>query len=308
MPSADPDRPIGRSSEERPIPTSALVVVTGDRTRARYDRALPALIQLIHPAPAIAVTVLSAVLAWILAAEGSIDPDIGRVVATTLAVFGSQILVGALNDWADRGRDAGRADKPLATGQLRPETALAVAGAGLLLQLAASAVLAPLPLALGAVASGSAVAYDLGLSRTPLSPLPYLVSFGILPLWIGAGVGVPLERVAPAGLLVAPFAAAAHLANVLRDFDADAAAGSRNLAQWIGRRRAHLLSAALALLTGAAIGIGFGLAGRLSWWSAGLGALGLGAIVIGARTPQGLWNAILVAAVAWTGAWALAST
>jgi hypothetical protein len=94
---------------------------------------------------------------------------------------------------------------------------------------------------------------------------------------------------------------------VLRDFDADAAAGSRNLAQWIGRRRAHVLAVTLALGTGVAIGIGFGLAGRLSWWSAGLGAMGLGALVIGARTPQGLWNAILVAAVTWAGAWALAS-
>jgi hypothetical protein len=40
---------------------------------------------------------------------------------------------------------------------------------------------------------------------------------------------------------------------------------------------------------------------------AGLGAVGLAAIVIGARTPRGLWNAILVAAVTWTAAWALSS-
>ena len=268
---------------------------------------MPALIQLVHPAPAIAVTLLSAVLAWILAGERSAAHDSWPVAAITLSVLGSQILVGALNDWADRGRDAGRPEKPLAAGRLRPETALTVAGAGLALQAGASAVLGLLPLALGTVASASAVAYNLGLSRTPLSPLPYVVSFGLLPLWIGAGVGVPLDRVAPASVLVAPFAAAAHLANVLRDFDADAVAGSRNLAQWIGRRRAHALSAALALLTGAAIGIGFALAGRLSGWSAGLGAIGLGVLVIGARTPQGLWNAILVAAVAWTAAWAISS-
>jgi 4-hydroxybenzoate polyprenyltransferase len=269
--------------------------------------AVPAVIQLIHPAPAIAVTILSAALAWILAGEGSADPDIGRVAMLTLSVLGSQILIGALNDWADRDRDAGRADKPIAAGRLHPTTALAIAGAGLVLQLVTSAVLGPLPLALGAMAAGSAVVYDLRLSRTPLSPLPYLASFGLLPLWIGAGVGVPLERVAPAGVLVAPFAAAAHLANVLRDYEADSAAGSRNLAQWLGRRRAHVLAVALAMGTGVAIGIGFALAGRLGGWSAGLGVVGLGALIIGSRTPRGLWNAILVAAVAWTGAWALAS-
>ena len=299
----------GSLLRERPVPSARAGVRDHWPPRlARYDRAaVAALIQLIHPAPALAVTALSAVLAWILATEASAGPRAESVAAITLSVLGSQVLVGALNDWADRGRDAGRTDKPLAAGRLRPETALALAAAGAVLQLAASAVLGPVPLGLGLVASGSAVAYNLGLSRTPLSPLPYLVSFGVLPLWIGAGVGVPLERVVPACVLVAPFAAAAHLANVLRDFDADAVAGSRNLAQWIGRRRAHLLSAGLALSTGAAIGIGFGVAGRLSWWSAGLGAVGLGALIIGARTPQGLWNAILVAAVAWTGAWALAS-
>ena len=268
---------------------------------------MPAVVQLIHPAPTIAVTVLSATLAWILASEGSAAADGGRVALITLSVLGSQVLIGALNDWADRDRDAGRADKPIAAGRLRPTTALVIAGGGLALQLLASAALNPLALALGAVAASSAVAYDLGLSRTPLSPLPYLVSFGVLPLWIGAGVGVPLERVVAAGLLVAPFAAAAHLANVLLDFDADAAAGSRNLVQRIGRRRAHALATALALGTGAAIGIGFALSGRLGWWSAGLGAAGFGALVIGARTPHGLWTAILVAAVAWTAAWALAS-
>lgn len=274
---------------------------------AQYDRALPAVVQLIHPAPALAVTALSAVLAWILSAESPAGPDVGRVAAVTLSVLGSQILVGALNDWADRARDAGRSDKPIPLGRIRPTTALVVAASGIVLQLASSAALGPLPLALGVVAAGSAVAYNLGLSRTPLSPLPYLVSFGVLPLWIGAGVGVPLERVVPAGVLVAPFAAAAHLANVLRDFDADAAAGSRNLAQQLGRGRTHALSLGLVLLTGVTVGIGFALSSRLTWWSAGLGVVGLGAVVIGARTPQGLWSAILVAAVAWSAAWALSS-
>ncbi len=50
----------------------------------------------------------------------------------------------------------------------------------------------------------------------------------------GSASGVPIERVAPAVLLVAPFAAAAHLANTLRDFDSDAALGSRCLAQVLG--------------------------------------------------------------------------
>jgi 4-hydroxybenzoate polyprenyltransferase len=264
-------------------------------------------LRLIHPAPAVAVTCLSAALASILALQAGGDFPTTGVVLTTLSVLGSQVLIGALNDWADRDRDAGRTDKPIATGRVAPATALRLANAGLVLQLAASFVLGPLVLVLGAGASASAVAYNLWLSRTPLSPLPYVLSFGLLPLWIAAGVGVPLERVAAASVLVAPFAVAAHLANVLRDFNADAADGSRNLAQRIGRRSTHALSAGLVVLTGIGIGLGLALAGRLGTWSGLLWIVGLLAIAIGARTPRGLWNTILVAAVAWTAAWALAS-
>jgi 4-hydroxybenzoate polyprenyltransferase len=269
---------------------------------------LPPILPLIHPAPAVAVTSLSAVLASILSVQAGGQLATGRVALTTLSVLGSQVLIGALNDWADRDRDAGRADKPIAIGSVRPVTALLLAVAGLIVQLAAAILLGPLALGLGAGASASAIAYDLWLSRTPLSPLPYLVSFGLLPLWIAAGVGAPLERVAPAALLAAPFAVAAHLANVLRDYQADAAAGSRNLAQRIGRRGAHAVAAGLALGTGVGIGVGLGLAERLGTWSGALWFIGLLAVAIGARTPRGLWNAILLAAVAWTAAWALSST
>jgi 4-hydroxybenzoate polyprenyltransferase len=265
------------------------------------------ILQLIHPAPALAVTCLSAALASILALQAGGDFPTARVALTTLSVLGSQVLIGALNDWADRDRDAGRSDKPIASGRVRPATALLLAGTGLVVQLAAASFLGLQVLLIGAGASASAIAYDLWLSRTALSPLPYLVSFGLLPLWVAAGVGVPLERVAAAGVLVAPFAVAAHLANVLRDFDADAAAGSRNLAQMLGRRRAHKLAVGLAALTGIGIGLAFALAGQLTGWSAALGIAGLMALTLGARTPRGLWNAVLVAAVAWTAAWALAS-
>jgi 4-hydroxybenzoate polyprenyltransferase len=278
-----------------------------ERERAVRSSPLPPIVRLIHPAPALAVTCLSAALASILALQAGSDFPLSRVALTTVGVFGSQVLIGALNDWADRDRDAGRSDKPIAAGRVRPATALLVAVAGLALQLGASYILGPLALLLGAGASASAVAYDLWLSRTALSPLPYLVSFGLLPLWIAAGVGTPVQRVTPAAVLVAPFAVASHLANVLRDFDADAAAGSRNLAQLLGRRRAHRLAVGLAALTGIGIGVAFAMTGQLAGWSVALGVAGLLAIAVGARTPAGLWTGMLLAAIAWTAAWALSS-
>jgi len=182
-----------------------------------------------------------------------------------------------------------------------------VAGAGAAMQVAASLPLGPAPLLLGVAASASAVAYDLWLSRTPFSVVPYLVSFGLLPLWIASGVGVGVERVAAAPLIVGPFAAAAHLANALRDFDGDALVGSRNLAQAIGRARAFRLAWGIAVGVGLVVGAALLIAGPVAPASLSLGLVGLGAVAQGIAGPQRLWGGMLVAAVCWTAAWALAT-
>ena len=268
---------------------------------------MPAAVRLIHPAPAGAVVLLSAALGAILSTQAGL-PLGERWLLVILSVAGSQIFTGATNDIADRERDAtARPEKPLPAGGLSLSGALWVASAGLALQLVTSWRLGGLPLALGAAASGSALAYNLALSRTPLSPLPYLVSFGLLPVWIAAGIGVPLERVLPAIPLLAPFAIAAHLANTLRDFEVDAAGGSRSLAQVLGRDASQRLAVGLAL----AVGLGFGVAllagGRGTAPTIGLGVVGLVAVAQGLTGARRLWYGLLVAAVCWTAAWALST-
>lgn len=270
---------------------------------------LGAAIRLVHPAPAAAVVALSAALGAILAtrADGSID---GRLLATVAAVAGSQVFTGALNDLVDRVRDqvAARLDKPLAAGELSPEAAAWIASGGLALQLAASLQLDPLALWLGLLASGSAFAYNVWLSRTPWSVVPYLVSFGVLPLWVAAGVGVPLERVLPAVPLVAPFAAAAHLANVTRDFDLDAAGGSRNLAQLLGRTRSQWLAYGTGLAVGVGVGLVLLLGGRPTFASGAAWGLGMVAVAQAGSSPRRLWYGLLLAAIAWATAWAVTTT
>jgi 4-hydroxybenzoate polyprenyltransferase len=265
-------------------------------------------IRLIHPAPAGAVVALSAALGAILLAQvgRSLDASWAWTVA---AVAGSQVFVGATNDLVDRARDeaAGRLSKPLAGGDLSPNAAVWIASGGLGLQLAASLQLGVAALLFGLVAVLSALAYNLWLSRTPWSVGPYLVSFGVLPLWVASGVGVPLERVAVAPLLVAPFAAAAHLANVLRDFEADAALGSRNLAQVLGRHTSHRLAWALAMTVGVGVGAALAIGGSATPVALVPGLVGLAAVAQGYRDPDRLWIGMLVAAVAWTAAWALAT-
>lgn len=267
-----------------------------------------AAVRLVHPAPAAAVTALSAALAAILAAEGGGAVDVAAIALITASVAGSQIFTGATNDLTDQTRDAIlRPEKPLPAGDLSASAALWIAAVGLAIQVVTASRLGTIPLVLGVAASGSALAYNLWLSRTPLSVVPYLVSFGLLPLWIAAGVGVPLERVAPAVLLVGPFAAAAHLANTLRDFDSDAALGSRCLAQVLGRRNAHRLALALAVGVAVGVALSFVAASRLQPASFVLGVLGLLAILRGTSNATRLWQGVLAAAILWTIAWALAS-
>lgn len=271
-------------------------------------RLLAAAVRLVHAAPTLAVTALSAALGAILLAQAG-QPIDERWMLTVAAVLGSQIATGAGNDLADLAEDtaAARRSKPLVDGSLSIGGALWVASAGLALQLAASLPLGATFLLLGVAAVASAAAYNLWLSRTPWSVVPYIVSFGILPLWIAAGVGVGLERVAAAAVLVAPFAAAAHLANALRDFDADAAAGSRNVAQVLGRPAAHRLALGLAVGVGVVMAAALAFGGRAAVPAAAFGLIGVAAVLTGTASADRLWRGMLVAAVCWTVAWALAT-
>lgn len=267
-----------------------------------------ALVRLVHPTPTVAVVGLAAALAAILSLQAG-GPAVGpRVVFVTLSVLGSQVLTGALNDWADRHRDAiVQRTKPIPSGAVRPPAALSVAGAGLVLQIAASFPLGPVPLLIGLGASASAAAYNLWLSRRAASFLPYLVSFGLLPIWIATGVGAPLERVAAAPLLIGPFAVAAHLANTIRDFDADAQIGSGNLAQLLGRRMAFALAWGMAMAVGIGIGAALIVGGSVEPIGLVLGAIGIATVAQGIAGPDRLWAGMLIAAVCWTASWALAT-
>ncbi len=268
---------------------------------------VPAALRLIHPAPTLAVVSLAAALALIISAQAGGSPA-WRPALTVLAVLGSQVATGATNDWADHRRDrTARPEKPIAAGEIDRSQALAIAAGGAIVQVAASVPLGLLATLLGLAALASAAAYNLGLSRTPFSAVPYLVSFGLLPAWIAAGVGVPIGRVGAAIPLVAPFAVAAHLANTLRDWKADAAEGSRSLAQVLGRDRARLAALGLGIGVGLVAGALAIASGRLAPASALLGAIGLMALAQGWRGDDALWRGVLVAAVSWTTAWALAS-
>ncbi|MFJ7157341.1 UbiA family prenyltransferase [Streptomyces sp. NPDC101118] len=205
-----------------------------------------------HPVPAAGVTLLAALLA---AASG-----LGfRTGATAVAaVAAGQLSVGWSNDRLDLRRDraAGRRDKPLAAGDVRPAAVTAAASAALL-------ACVPLSLACGTRAGlvhlgcvAAAWAYNLWLKRTPASWLPYALAFGLLPAFLTLaatpGRWPPPWLTAAAALL----GTAAHFANTLPDIDADLVAGVRGLPQRLGRRGSVAVAAGLAFGSGAVLALG----------------------------------------------------
>ena len=199
-----------------------------------------------HPGPAVAVTLVTVVLA--------VGVGLGpwRTTLLGLAMLAGQFSVGLSNDWIDARRDraAGRTDKPVALGAISVAVVRASAFLTAVLALVLTIPLGPLPLAVHAIFIVSAWSYNVYLKKTPLSVLPYIVSFGLLPTL----VTLCLAAVAPwwafgAGALLG---VAAHFANVLPDLETDAATGVRGLPHRLGARGSGIVIAA-SLATASAL-------------------------------------------------------
>lgn len=256
-----------------------------------------ALLAACHPLPTLAVTVLTAMLA---AAYGH---TVRTAAPLVVAVLLGQLTIGWSNDLIDRGRDraAGRADKPLARGDLPPRTvwrAIVIAGIGCV---AASVACGP-PAALTHLCLGVAAgwAYNLGLKRTVWSPVPYAVAFGTLPLLVtlaGPHGGRPPGWAMAAGALIG---VGAHLLNALPDLADDARTGVRGLPQRLGRRGVQVSAPAVLFAASAVVVLGPGppvppwawaalgvtavlaaLAGRLSGRAPFLAAVAIAAVDVG---------------------------
>ena len=229
------------------------------------------LVRASHPEPAVAVTTVSALLAW-----GIGHPPAG-IVAVTLTVLASQLAIGWVNDCLDADRDAavGRRDKPVASGLVGRRT---VGLAGWL-----AAIATPLPaLTLNLTATAwvtvalvSALLYNWPLKSTPASVLPYALSFGALPAFVV--LALPGSPAPPVWLVAAGalLGAGAHFANVLPDLADDARTGVRGLPHLLGPTGSR--TAAAGLLLAATATLVLGPAGPPSW--AGLAAIAAAAVV-----------------------------
>ena len=199
----------------------------------RPASALP-LLRASHPGPTAAVTALTGLLA--VAAGHSL----GTGAVVTAAVATGQLTIGWSNDLIDAARDrqVGRADKPVARGEVSEvgvRVALVVAAVlCVALSLACGPASAAVHLVLGV---GSGWAYNLGLKRTAWSAAPYAVAFGALPAVVT--LALPEPQLPPVWMVVAGalLGVGAHLLNALPDLADDAATGVHGLPHRLGPQR-----------------------------------------------------------------------
>ena len=208
------------------------------------------LLRAAHLQPAVAVTAMTTALG-VAAGRG------GSAVWLCLAMLSGQLFVGWSNDWLDAGRDvaAGRADKPVAAGQVS-RVSVGVAA------LVAVTLCVPLSLANGVLAGlvhlaavGSAGLYNVVLKRTVASPLPYAFSFGSLPWFVT--LGLPGRPAPPwwASAAAALLGVGAHFVNTLPDQADDVRLGVRGLPQRIGRTPSLVAGAVLLVAAGVLLAV-----------------------------------------------------
>ena len=255
-----------------------------------------------HPGPALAVTAITV----ILAVGVGLEP--WRVAVLGVAFLLNQASVGLSNDWldADRDRAVGRADKPVARGDISPASARNAAFVS-----AALAIVLTIPLGWPATIAHavflvSAWTYNLGAKGTVFSVVPYIVSFGILPLI------VTLSREEPA--LASPWAmvagallgVAAHFANVLPDLEDDAATGIRGLPHRLRSRAVGLTIAGALAAASIALVLGLGVATAPTWIAivqyTGLGlslalAVACAVLVVRGRATKWMFRLIILGAL-----------
>ncbi len=202
------------------------------------------LIRASHPAPALAVSVVVSALAW---RSGWHSIPLALFV---LAMLSGQLSVGWSNDAHDAHMDqaAARADKPVVASELSVRMLWRCAFAAVSISVLASFAAAGWAGGFHVVSLAAAWAYNLRLSRTRWSWLPYAIAFGLLPAFIAFGL-VPARNPAPWSIVVfMAIGVAAHLANAAQDAATDTEYGHTSAAIALGERRSKLLALGLLLL------------------------------------------------------------
>jgi len=259
---------------------------------ATPHRSVTGLVRACHLQPTLAVTAVTTGLAALAG-----RPAWG-CVAVAAAVLVGQLSTGWSNDWFDAARDTanGRTDKPIVSGAVDVATVRAAALIALVASIPLSLLSGWRAALVHLVAVGSAWAYNAGVKATVFSPLPYAVSFGLLPAFVTLGLpGHPWPRPALMGA-TALLGIGAHFINTLADREDDARSGIAGLPQRMSARAC--LFTGVGLLSACAIAIwslgGGSDAVRIVLLLACLAAAAMVVVTTLADTPRAAWTWTLV--------------
>ena len=218
-------------------------ILTLGLVRLKTMKRLRGLLQACHFGPSLLVTTVAFLIAQALWWEGP-----AYVIA--IGVLLGQLIVGWTNDLYDYDDDLkhNRIAKPLVSKLITPKqlrTAIfAVIPLAVLVNL-----FGPLGLQGGSVyllGIAFGLAYNFYFKYTALSPLPYVIAFAALP----ASIVLAVDEVPPLWMMAAGslLGVAAHIANVLKDFDEDGQSGIRSFPRIIGERASRLSIAVILLV------------------------------------------------------------
>jgi 4-hydroxybenzoate polyprenyltransferase len=252
------------------------------------------LLRAAHLGPSLAVTTITALLALALGLP------LSQGVVVTLAVFTGQLTIGWGNDLldADRDREVGRSDKPVANHELTPSFVLrwlsVAAVACVVLSLLAGWRSGATHLAL-LVAFGHL--YNLHFKATAWSWLPYAVAFGSLPAVVSLADRPSLWPPTWMVVTAASLGVAAHFLNTLPDLEDDAATGVRGLPHRLGATPSRLIATALLVLASVAAVLGPA-GGPAPWaWAALAVVAALAILALFGRGKAPFYAAITIALV-----------
>ena len=213
--------------------------------KSSFSRALIALLRASHFPQTLAMTVALGICAWVM---GVRDQNLAVFVSAEL--FG-QFSVGWVNDFIDArlDRTVGRSEKPIVAGTLETSSLKVPIAIALILVVPLSILAAGWIGGLAHIAAvGSAHIYNVYLSRTVWSWVPYAVSFSLLPFFVAQAGSRVLWPELPMILLFALVGVIAHLLNALPDIAIDREGGKGGLVVSLGRQKSLLLVAGLLAL------------------------------------------------------------
>lgn len=203
-----------------------------------------ALLHSTHLMPSIAVAGLALLYGL------SLNIDIGALVLIGLAVLSQQFSVGLSNDWLDYQRDihVQRQDKPAVAGKV---PIILVRNSAFISALISLALAFSLGIAAGLIMIPMLVigwSYNLGLKSNGLSILPYVLGFGILPVFVSLSTDQPSLPPYWVVIVGALLGVSAHFANVLPDLLEDKETGVRALPHLLGQKLSAVIIAGTAIL------------------------------------------------------------